>query len=119
MILKIVYGILAAMFALSVAVQYNDPDPFQWMLLYAIPFVYMLLGAFGRYNAIAGGFAILYLIGGLYWMPWGNMGPAMDGAMQWKMKSPANELYREALGIFICAFAFAFHFACWWSNRAK
>ncbi len=32
--MKILYWILAALFLLFAAVQYNDPDPIPWMLLY-------------------------------------------------------------------------------------
>jgi Transmembrane family 220, helix len=39
-VIRVVSGVLMApMFLLSVAVQYNDPDPIPWMLLYGAAFV--------------------------------------------------------------------------------
>ena len=45
--LRVLHGIMVPLFGLCVAVQYNDPDGLQWMVLYASALVLALLGALG------------------------------------------------------------------------
>jgi hypothetical protein len=44
LLLRAVYALLALSFALSIAVQYNDPDPLPWMGIYAAALVVVVLG---------------------------------------------------------------------------
>lgn len=48
--IRIISGALALLFFLFAAFQYNDPDSFSWILLYAYVGVMATMGAFGRYN---------------------------------------------------------------------
>lgn len=51
-----IHGIAAALFALSAVLQWNDPDPAAWMLLYAAAAVLGALAAAGRapFTGLAG-----------------------------------------------------------------
>jgi hypothetical protein len=46
--MRIVHGVLAALFALCALLQYNDPDPLRWALLYACAASAAGLAAVGR-----------------------------------------------------------------------
>lgn len=78
---------------MSIAVQYNDPDPILWMVIYFLPILLgstHLLGHNIRLYAI--GLAILYTIYAVWIYP----GPV-----------PApfnNEEFRETGGLLICVF---------------
>jgi len=45
--------IMAVLFLLSVVVQFNDPDPLQWIALYGLAFVSCCLSYFGRLPRLA------------------------------------------------------------------
>jgi hypothetical protein len=45
---RAVFGLLAALYAVSVAVQYNDPDPLPWMAIYGCACIVVLLAALKR-----------------------------------------------------------------------
>lgn len=103
MILKTLYTVEVALLALSIAVQYNDPDPIRWMILYAIPLVLVVMAFMGRYSVMSLLAIPAYLALALWSMPWGNLAGAFGGMPQWKMMSPENETLREAGGLFLCA----------------
>ncbi len=48
--IKIVSGVIALLFFLFAAFQYNDPDSFSWMFLYGYVAVMAIMALFGRYN---------------------------------------------------------------------
>ncbi len=48
--IKIVSGIIALLFFLFAAFQYNDSDSFSWMFLYGYVAVMAIMALFGRYN---------------------------------------------------------------------
>lgn len=119
MILKAVHAVLALLLGLSIAVQYNDPDPALWMALYALPLVFVAMGFFERYSPLAGALTMLYLPGAAWLMPWGNLEAAWGAGPQWRMMSPENETLREAGGLLFCAIALGVPFGCWWFLRAS
>src|SRR5262245_48605861 len=47
-VLRILHVVMALLFALSFAVQYNDPDALPWMMIYAAAFILAVAGAAGR-----------------------------------------------------------------------
>lgn len=63
-LLRLFHALFAALFLLSVAVQWNDPDPLPWALLYGAACVLALGGALGRPST--GGAVALLLIAGLW-----------------------------------------------------
>jgi hypothetical protein len=62
--------VMACLFALCIAVQYNDPDPVVWMALYLVPLVLSLRAFGGRadlwLNLVAG---VGYSLAALLWAP--------------------------------------------------
>ncbi len=65
MIFRIVNGVMALLFAVAVAVQYNDPDPIRWMAIYgAASIVTLMTAARGRAPvfaaAVVGGIALAW-----------------------------------------------------------
>ena len=60
---------MVLIFLLSVAVQYNDPDPLEWMIIYGICAAFAGFGAIGRHTVLALPAALLYWAGVFYWMP--------------------------------------------------
>lgn len=104
--MKIFNLFLTLLFALFAAVQFNDPDPWGWALMYGFVAAVCGFAAFGRFHAYA-----LYLGLGiaLIWMAtllpgfinWIKMGmPTITGSM--KAESPHVELTREFLGLVLC-----------------
>jgi len=116
--MKIAYWMLAVIFALFAAVQYNDPDPIQWILLYGLVAVHFMLAALGRMNRLA---VWLTLAAAAIWaatllpdfMNWIRMGePSIVETM--KAEQPWIELTREFLGLVLAALACGFLL---WKNR--
>ena len=105
--MKIASWTLALLFTLFAAVQYNDPDPVQWMLLYGGVAVFFAMAARGRVYRPA---LWLWLSVALLWAAtyvpdfwnWLQMGaPSIVETM--KAETPYVELTREFLGLLIAA----------------
>ncbi|MCB0568841.1 MAG: transmembrane 220 family protein [Phaeodactylibacter sp.] len=104
--MKIFNLFLALLFALFAAVQYNDPDPWRWIIMYGFVAVVSGFAAFGRYHPY-----LLYIGLGItaIWMAsllpdfidWVKIGmPTITGSM--KAESPHVEMTREFLGLLLC-----------------
>ena len=107
--MKVAFWVLALIFALFALVQYNDPDPLLWALLYGGVAVHFTLAALGKLNR-----TVLWLWLGISvaWMitlvpaflAWMGMGmPNIAGSMQ--AEEPHIELTREFLGLAVAALA--------------
>lgn len=105
--MKIVNWIFALMFGLFAVVQYNDPDPLQWIALYAGVAVFYVLAAAGRVYRWA---IWLWLVWTLVWAGslapefwnWLQMGaPSIVESM--KADKPYVEFTREFLGLLVAA----------------
>ena len=106
MVFRVVSAVMTALFALAVAVQYNDPDPIRWMAMY---------GAAGVLSAwvVVRGAATLAPVAavGLVALVWGlviasgvpDQGSFSRMFQSWEMKSPSIEEAREASGLLIVA----------------
>ncbi len=95
--------VMAALFATCVALQYNDPDPIRWMLIYGAGMVISILLPMRRQAALAG-----YALGAvtLIWaavLIHGIWGVVSLGDIVGKMseKGGAVEEEREAGGLLI------------------
>ncbi len=104
--MKIKHYIVSFLFLVFAAVQYNDPDPWLWILLYlfvaAIPLLY-IKGSL--HSKVLGLIMIpLFLKTSLYvpdLMQWVRAGmPTITGSMQ--AESPHIELIREFFGMVLC-----------------
>ncbi len=113
--MKIVHIIIIALFALFAIVQWNDPDPLGWILLYLTVAIsaglhlakicFPVLPAAGAMICL---FGLLFLIPDFFgWIGAGM--PSITGSM--KAESPHIELVREFLGFLIAGIALAGYFA--------
>lgn len=111
--MKFINFVVAAVFFIFAAVQFNDPDPFVWALMYAFVGGVALFKGLGKENR-------LVLLGGLaavlIWMGflvpefsnWLKMGmPSITESM--KAEEPYIEFAREFLGLFLCGITLTFY----------
>jgi hypothetical protein len=100
---RIAAGGMAALFALSVAVQYNDPDPLYWMAIYGIALALAVAAALGRApllpNAAALGFFAVLAARALPDL----LAAREEAFTHWHMLAAKDEVAREAGGLLICA----------------
>jgi hypothetical protein len=94
---------MALLFALAIAVQYNDPDPVYWMALYTPAALLSWMAVAGRFrrgpSALA---AAVYLVLALWWAP-ALLQATPESFNAWRMHGPVDEEVREASGIALCA----------------
>jgi hypothetical protein len=103
---RLLNGVMAALFALAVAVQYNDPDPLRWMAIYGLACGAAAVRAAGRSVPLAFVLAV-----GVIALAWGSAvagnGPVRQVYRHmfdaWEMASLPVEEAREASGLFIVA----------------
>lgn len=109
--MKIAYWTIALLFLSFALVQYNDPDPLRWMLLYGAVAVLYILAALGRSHrrGAQAGFMVALVWAATYvpaFLNWLNIGaPSIVGTM--KAETLYVELTREFLGLLLAAAAFA------------
>ena len=80
-IVSLVIGLLFLSFAI---VQYNDPDPWEWIAMYGVISLTGFFSAFGIYNRW---FAYFLLVVSLIWMIF-----LFPGLWQWIMYEPVDAL---------------------------
>ncbi|MDZ4705685.1 MAG: transmembrane 220 family protein [Saprospiraceae bacterium] len=112
--MKLLHLFLALLFFLFAAVQYNDPDPLGWMLLYGYVAGVCAFAAFGHRNRLvllAGiGVVMIWTISLTpAFIAWLRMGmPTIAGSM--KAEAPHIELMREFSGLFLCLVILVFQY---------
>lgn len=108
-LLRLLHASFAALFLLSVAVQYNDPDPLPWALLYGASCVLALGGALGRPST--GGAVALLLLAGVWAL---SLSPSLGAfisrdlstmAFQMKAGDLIEEEARECGGLLLVCLA--------------
>lgn len=104
--MKMTNLILACIFALFAALQYNDPDPWRWIALYGFVAGVCAFAAFGRRNPYVNLVGIATCVVWLaLWSPgfldWLKAG-APNIAGQMKAETPYIEFTREFLGLLLC-----------------
>jgi len=101
--MRAVNRLMALLFVFSALVQWNDPDGWVWVAIYALP-VGMCVGwERGRFSprmatVVAGSAAV-----GAFWSWYsvsGENGAGM-GSVQWRMVDPQTEHLREAGGLLL------------------
>ena len=89
------------LFTLFAALQYNDPDPFVWILVYMFVALLSVISVFRKLNPyLILASIIMYIAGAIYLWPDVYMGVTMP--MSYK---PEIELARESLGLCLAALA--------------
>ena len=105
MVFRALNGLMAALFALAVAVQYNDPDPVRWMAIYGAACVVTLLVAIRGHAPLAASVAVgfIALAWCVYWASTSRAALGTYGHMfdAWEMKNEPIEEAREASGLLI------------------
>jgi hypothetical protein len=95
----------AALFVFGAAVQYNDPDPVRWMLIY-VAAAAVCIGAVARGNVpgwVAPAVGVIALAWGLFWSDRVPLKEYFQMFDYWEMKSPGAEEARETSGLLIIA----------------
>jgi hypothetical protein len=107
-VFRLLNGLMAVLFAVAVAVQFNDPDPVRWVALYGAALaVSALAAARGSVPVVlpaaVGGIALAW---GLFLV--GNSGATLRTYQQmfeaWEMKNTSIEEAREETGLLIVFF---------------
>lgn len=101
--MKILYAILAVLFALFAYFQFNDPDPIQWAMIYGLVSVLCVLAATGRFPkgvllavaALSAGWMLSMVPGFIDWIR--NGMPSITSEM--RTHEPHIEVVREFLGL--------------------
>lgn len=114
--MKIVKIFFAVLFLLFVIVQFNDPDPLLWIIVYGSMAVVSLMSIYHRYPTrimviMASGFlvmTILYFDGFQTWFNSEDRSLLFDDLA--KMQYPYIEEAREFLGLLICLAVLIFYF---------
>jgi len=97
---------MALLFAFAAALQFNDPDPIQWIAIYSAACVLSLLAATRRRVALAALLAVFAIA--IVWaalIAFGGPAASEYGHMfdAWEMTAADVEEAREAVGLLIVA----------------
>ncbi|MDZ7608216.1 MAG: transmembrane 220 family protein [Cyclobacteriaceae bacterium] len=111
--MRVVLLFLGIIFILFAIVQFNDPDPFLWILIYLIPATasfYLLKWRINPFLLLA--LCLIYLTGAIYLFPpsvseWISV---EEEAKSLGMMMPGIEEGREAMGLFLCSLSFLLFF---------
>ena len=96
-------AVVAALFFLGAVVQWNDPDPLRWMLIYLAAAVASLLAATGRTPwPLSAAVAVVALLWAATLAP-GVLGRVRMGELveAWEMKDDEVEAGRETYGLLL------------------
>ena len=123
--MKIVKIFFAVLFLLFVIVQFNDPDPLLWIVVYGSMVMVSIMSIYRRYPTgimivMASGFlimTILYFDGFATWFNSDDRSLLFDDLA--KMQYPYIEEAREFLGLLICIAVLIFYFYLSKSERRK
>lgn len=103
---RVASGVMAALFALAAAVQYNDPDPLRWIAIYLAACVVAVVATVrGEVSPVP------TVLTGLIALVWATSLVTGGGGLDvyarmfdtWEMRSPTVEEAREASGLAIVA----------------
>jgi len=100
---RIAAALMAALFVVAAAVQWNDPDPFYWIAIYGVAALLAARGAQGQLplppNAAA---LVVFTVLALRALP-DLLGARAEAFTHWKMTAASDEVAREAGGLALCA----------------
>lgn len=91
--------VMALVFIVFAALQYNDPDPYIWIPIYLSVVLLLILGMNRKIGSgLLFGAALVFLIGAIYMWPEHWEGVALNNGM----KTRFIEEGRESLGLAMC-----------------
>ena len=94
---------MTAIFVLAAAVQWNDPDPAMWILLYLSAAGLSLSAALGHlHRRITLALLSIYTIGTLATFP-AVLQADLSAYTSFKMRSAGDEVARECVGLALCS----------------
>lgn len=104
-VFRIANGLVALLFVLAVAVQYNDPDPLLWITIYFFSLAACVAWETGWLHPLA---ALPLAAVGAAWGVYSGLNttltvPLGEALMDWKMTAGGAEELRETLGLGIVA----------------
>jgi hypothetical protein len=102
---RLLDGVFALLFVFAVVVQFNDPDPLKWVLIYAAAAWASLLSALGRVTRLLpSGVAAVALLWAATIVPRvvGQV-PFADMFREWEMQNAGVEESRELYGLILIA----------------
>ena len=99
--MRIANALFAALFLFSVVVQYNDPDPLEWMAIYGAALAACV--GWERRKMPRRVIAVIAVIA-LFWCVFSALGvhltaPFRDAVTDWKMHAGGSEELRETMGL--------------------
>jgi hypothetical protein len=110
--LRIAAGVMTALFLVSAAVQWNDPDPLYWIAIYGAAAILAARAAQGQLPLVPNAVALL-AFAALAARALPDLLAAREQAFtHWHMLSASDEVAREAGGLTICALWSAVQTAC-------
>lgn len=96
-------ALMALLFAVAVAVQWNDPDPAYWMAVYGVSLLLSVRAALGRLPLWPNLAALaVFLVLAARALP-DLLGARTEAFTHWHMLSSEDEVAREAGGLLLCA----------------
>lgn len=103
--MRIANRVFGGLFALSVLVQLNDPDPLLWMLVYGAATAACVLRELGK---LPGSAAAALAAGAGSWALWVALRtelnvPVGEALFDWGMRAGGSEELREGLGLALVA----------------
>ncbi len=101
--MRIASAVFVAIFLLSAAVQWNDPDPLVWIAGYLVAAGLSLAAFFGRIPILPN--AVAAIVFGLWFLSLAGTipGAPSEAFTSFEMRAPGHEEPREAVGLLICA----------------
>ncbi len=111
--MKLLHSLVSILFVVFAVVQWNDPDPYLWVVLYLVIAVIPIMYLKGKLNRMVLGVLTLglFVLFGTYvpdllsWLYEGM--PSITTSM--KAGTPYIEVVRESLGLLLCFFVSAFY----------
>ena len=115
--MRIVSIIMFILLLLCVAVQWNDPDGWLWMLIYGYGTVVSAFAVAKRYSVAAVIGVIGYVAGALYWMPNEMIEHPSNLLLDMRMHEMGVEEVREDIGLWLAAIWMFVLSVLWWRQR--
>lgn len=115
--MRIASAVFCAIFLLSAAVQWNDPDPLAWVAGYLLAAGLSLSAVFGRISVAANAVAAIGF--GVWCLSLAGTipGAPAEAFTSFEMQAPTHEEPREAVGLLICTLWTAL--LAWRGGRAR
>ena len=117
--LRVISIVMLILILLSIVVQINDPDGWQWMFIYGVALVPTAAAIARTWTGLSVIAAIGYYAGFVYVMPRESIANISTLLTDLQMHEAGVEEAREAGGLLLCAVWMTVLGAVWWRNRNR